>query len=116
MRRYRMGAEIKMIVQFSGDLTIRTAGETRVRLMTALSSLDDIIELDCQSVDDIDLSFVHLIIACRKSAESIGRKLRLTAAARENLLPILTRSGVVQDSFDYGADRDHFWTEGIDQA
>ena len=101
-----------MLLPFSGDLTIHTAEATRIRLLDALSSGDPVVALDCAAVDEVDLTFLQMIIAARKAAEASGRELRLASPAGGVLLDALHRSGLLVGPEGSSLPEDAFWTKG----
>ena len=94
-----------VVLGFSGAATIREADEMAVRLKQALASSDRI-EVDCSGVTEVDLAFLQLILAARKSAEAVGKQLCLSAPAGGVLLEALTVCGAHDGS------RAQFWLEG----
>ena len=94
---------------FSGEQTIRNCTEARDRLLAALAE-SDAIDIDCRSVTEVDLSFVQIIFAARRSADATGRRLRLSAPADRPLRDILYRGGFVGGDAAAGSADDAFWT------
>ncbi|MDO8608639.1 MAG: STAS domain-containing protein [Phaeospirillum sp.] len=100
-----MASAPTVVIDFSGAATIRHADEIAGRLKQALSSSDRI-EVDCTAVTEVDIAFIQLILAARKTAEAAGKTLTLSAPAVGALLEALTICGT-QDG-----PRAQFWLGG----
>jgi len=97
-------------LKLSKDLTIQNADEIRVKLSSAVAE-HPIVRVDCSDATEVDLSFVQLLIAARRSATALGREFGLAAPAAGVLLDALKRGGVVADgpgSASFPAD--DFWS------
>lgn len=81
------------IVDLSGPQTIREAEATAQILRDALRDNDEIL-LDCEGIEEADLTFLQLVIAGRKSALGQGKSLGLTTTARGPLLAALDSAGI----------------------
>jgi anti-anti-sigma regulatory factor len=93
------------IVKFSGSQTIREAESASQVLRQALNDNPDIV-LDCEDIEEADLTFLQIVIAGRRSAQRAGRGFSLAATARGPLLAALDRAGIRPEG-------DHlFWFEG----
>jgi ABC-type transporter Mla MlaB component len=77
-----------------GDLTVRSAARIQGQLVDLLDR-HRAIELDCAGATDIDLSFVQLVLAARKSADAIGASLTLSHPAGAVLHDAVTRAGIL---------------------
>ena len=96
-------------VKFSGSQTINEAEAVARLLRDALSDHACVI-LDCEEIEEADLTFLQLVIAGRRSAQRDGRQLALTATARGPLLAALDRAGIRPEG-------EHlFWFEGVSAA
>ena len=93
------------IVKLSGSQTIREAELVAQTLREALESHDGIL-LDCEEIEEADLTFLQLVIAGRRSATAQGKKLGLTATARGPLLAALDSAGIRPEG------EQSFWFEG----
>lgn len=100
-----MASAPTVVIGFSGAATIRHADDIAERLKQALASSDRI-EVDCSGVTEVDIAFIQLILAARKSAEAAGKMLALSAPAGGPLLEALTICGT-QDG-----PRAQFWLGG----
>jgi ABC-type transporter Mla MlaB component len=84
----------------SGDLTL--VGALTVRNIRQIHDhMRDVLRqhahmrIDCQAASDIDLSFIQLVLAARRSAEAEGKSVSLAHPASGVLLERLTQSGLV---------------------
>ncbi len=98
---------------FEGSLTIRTADTVRTRLCAALETGSGPAEIviDCAAADEIDLTFIQLLIATRSSAERVNRIVRLAAAPDGVLLDTLVHGGFAAAFVNTGEDSPGFWFE-----
>ena len=94
-----------MVLDFAGVQTVRQAEETLGKLRDALSQANEIL-LDCSHLDEVDLSFIQLVLAARRSADRDGKILGLMAPAQGTLLKALDTAGILAG----GPHR--FWFEG----
>jgi phospholipid transport system transporter-binding protein len=93
------------IVRLPATQTIREAEATVQILRDALDSSDDIL-LDCEEIEETDLTFLQLVIAARKSATARGKSFGLTTTARGTLLAALDCAGIRPEGDQA------FWFEG----
>jgi anti-anti-sigma regulatory factor len=93
------------VVRLSGTQTIREAEGTLQALRDALAA-ESTVTLDCEAVEEADLSFLQLIIAARKSARNSGKILELASPATGPLLAALDSAGIRPEG-DF-----RFWFEG----
>ncbi len=97
------------IVKFSGSQTIRESEDAAQILRQALNDYSAIL-LDCEEIEEADLTFLQLVIAGRRSARRDGKDFSLTATARGPLLAALDRAGIRPEG-------EHlFWFEGASAA
>ena len=94
-----------VIISLSEVQTIREAEATAQILRDALSG-DGGVLLDCEGIEEADLTFLQLVIAGRKSAAGQGKTLGLTATARGPLLAALDSAGIRPEGDQA------FWFEG----
>jgi hypothetical protein len=105
-----------MLVSFCGDLTIRTADVVRSRLQEALTAsgdgedVDAVIDLDCFGAEEVDQTFLQLVISARKSAAVLGRTLRMATPANDVLRAALFRCGLLGQPGETAWPEDEFWT------
>jgi anti-anti-sigma regulatory factor len=92
-------------IQWSGTASIRNVAKYHDDLRDALSVGADV-ALDLSHIDEVDLAFIQLIIAARRSAETRGLSLTLSSPAPEPMLQTLERGGFIGTAPD---DRRHFW-------
>jgi hypothetical protein len=95
-------------VELSGELTIRSIGDVRIRMIDALK---DHAAVTTKVADDaaVDLTFVQLMESARRTARDAGKAFSLAAPAAGALLETLERGG-----FLAGDDtaRREFWLMG----
>ena len=100
----------EVFITFAGEQTIRTIGESLEYLRRGLSEGDDLI-IDCSGVEEVDITFLQLLLAARKSAVTRNRTLRLAAPARGRLLDCLRAAAILPEGDQ--PDNQHSWmTEG----
>jgi hypothetical protein len=92
----------EVTVTFSGAATIRQVDEIADRLGQALARSGPIL-LDCSGLEEVDFSFIQLVVAAQKQAARQGTSLAMASPARGALLDALAVCGV-----DNGPRRD-FW-------
>jgi ABC-type transporter Mla MlaB component len=78
-------------IVFDGVATIRTIDALHVRLADALCAQDHL-QIDVSGLTEVDISFIQLVLAARKSARRDGKRLSLAAPA----------DGVLRDSLILG--------------
>jgi len=93
-------------VLFSGALTIRNAEDIHAKFMDLLSGPGDFV-IDVSGAGEVDVSFVQLLLATRRSAREQGRALSLAAPAAGPLREVLVRGG-------FAASDPAFWGQGGD--
>ncbi|MEP9375386.1 STAS domain-containing protein [Aquabacter sp. CN5-332] len=96
---------------FDGDLTVRSAARIQAQLIDAFDG-HRAVEIDCSGATHVDLSFVQLLLAARRSAAASGARLTLTHPSGGALHDAVLRAGIATDAC--AADR-AFWlntTEG----
>jgi anti-anti-sigma regulatory factor len=94
-----------LVVRLSGSYTIQNVEQTLALLRDTLAS-DSSIQLDCSAIDAVDITFIQVIIAARKSAQQKGGDLALTAHADGPLLEALDLAGIRSERGQA------FWFEG----
>jgi len=62
-----------IVICVQGEATIRQADVLAVRLRQALTE-NQRVEVDCTDLVDVDLSFIQLLIATRRSAREAGKE------------------------------------------
>lgn len=94
------------VVDLSGSLVVRTAKTVHESFCAAFKQAGAV-EVTLTDISEVDLSFVQIVEAARRSAADAGREIRLTHPA----------DGVLRDVLDLGgflatddADRLAFWT------
>ncbi|WP_439543228.1 STAS domain-containing protein [Hyphomicrobium sp.] len=90
-----MGPAIQapFVLNCEGSLTLANAAQTRRRLLDALDSNESVL-VDISDAEDLDITFVQLLISARKSAESQHKDLRLGAPDHSEGSKIIARIGV----------------------
>lgn len=82
------------MVDLTGELTIRTAGETHAALTAALQD-HEAVSAHIDAGASVDLTFIQLIESARRTAAETGRGFTLAAPAEGALLETLRRGGFV---------------------
>ncbi|HYD68925.1 STAS domain-containing protein [Azospirillum sp.] len=92
-------------VLFSGALTIRNAESIHEKFLELLSRTGDLV-VDASDAEEVDVSFVQLLLAARRSAREQGRALSLAAPAAGPLREVLVRGG-------FAASDPAFWGQAL---
>jgi ABC-type transporter Mla MlaB component len=94
----------------SGVLTVRRAEELLGLLRTAVAEHERL-RVDCGAAEEVDLTFLQLLIAARTSARARGRQVTLSAPPAGALAEALGRAGFVpvREAAPAG---EEFWFEG----
>jgi anti-anti-sigma regulatory factor len=100
-----MGAERWSIVKLSGVIDIRSIDNSFMKIKEAAGDGASL-EIDLTDVTDIDLTFLQLIEAARRSAAQVGSGIRLSRPADEIILETLRRGGFLNSPED---ERTRFW-------
>ncbi|WP_246138571.1 STAS domain-containing protein [Nitrospirillum bahiense] len=79
-------------IVLEGARTLRNAEETHAALVSAMKA-HAVLEIDCGALDEVDLSFVQLLLAARKSARNAQRILKLAQPVSGALRDTLHRGG-----------------------
>ena len=90
-------------LDYGGDLTIRAASGSREALVSALAD-SPAVSLSIAEDATVDLTFVQLIEAGRRTAAEDGRTLTLATPARGSLHEVLRRGGFLET-----AESRQFW-------
>ncbi len=96
------------ILILGGALTMRNIAAVQARISEALRRRSSV-EIDCSAATEIDLSFVQLLLAARKSAVRLGKSLTLAAPPSDLLRDVLARAGLLSTA---GGDEAEFWAKG----
>jgi ABC-type transporter Mla MlaB component len=94
----------------TGPQTLRTIDAAHAALLE-MGMRHPMLEIDCQAVDEVDLSFIQLLLAARKSAAMAGRTIRIAPPATGALLQALERSGVLGAQTGGDAAERRFWLD-----
>ena len=95
-------------VDLAGELTIRSIGDIRIRMIDALrdhSAVTATVAPDAV----VDLTFVQLMESARRSAREAGKSLSRAAPAGGGLLETLERGGFLTEA---AGERREFWLMG----
>ena len=86
-----------IVVDLSGELTIRTVTATHAELSAALEA-HDAVTACVDAGATVDLTFVQLIESTRRTATDAGRAFALAGPAEGGLLETLRRGGFVESA------------------
>ncbi len=101
------------ICALSGDVTVRECESIRNQLSVALESGVSLV-LDCAAITRVDLTFIQLLLAARKSAAAAGVALTLRHPTAGVLAEALARAGIPAPDAD-PSDPDHlFWNNTLE--
>ncbi|SIT20206.1 STAS domain-containing protein [Insolitispirillum peregrinum] len=107
----RSGTEIRLT--FDRRQTLAEAEQTKDHLMAALSAGDvQTVWLDCMPTDEMDISFLQLLLAARKMGQARGIAVSLTAPATDALADTLARAGLARPGDGGKGWFDSFWAGG----
>jgi ABC-type transporter Mla MlaB component len=96
-------------IDLDGSQTVRGIEATYERLSATLAQ-HQAVEIRCDGVDELDLSFIQLLLAAKRSAHARGKSLRLTSPATGKLRLALDRSGFL--AAEESNQSTVFWLEG----
>jgi len=85
-------------VTIEGDLTILNAIAVKKELLSLLNK-NDSLELDCKSIQQIDLSGIQLLLALKQSALSLNKTIKLECNLPEDISKIIKNSGFDLNKF-----------------
>ncbi len=80
------------IIEFVGRLTISEAPEIRETLLAGIDGCQDVV-IDCSKASEIDLTFIQLLIAGRRTAATRGRSMLVSASFDSPLAEAARRAG-----------------------
>ena len=98
----------KRILRFDGSLTVSRAASVRSALLGALDAGPSI-SIDCGGADEIDVSFIQLLVSARRSAAARGKTLSLVSPANGALLQALERGGFLTVAANGSPPDRDFW-------
>ena len=107
----RSGAEMRLT--FEGRQTLAEIEQSKGHLMGALST-DGVrsILMDCTSVDEMDISFLQLLLSARKAGKARGLTVSLAAPATGHMADTLVRAGLARPGESGKGWFDSFWAGG----
>jgi ABC-type transporter Mla MlaB component len=91
-----------------GELTIRTIEALHARLRDLIAARAEL-EIDVAAAIQIDVNFVQLVLAARRSAEATGKTVALAAPADGALRDVLVRGGFLSPVAGHGRAADAWW-------
>ncbi len=91
-----------------GELTIRTIEAIHARLTDALAAGGDLL-IDTTHATQVDIAFIQLVLAARRSAAAAGTSLTLAAPAGGALRDALARGGFLSPVAGLGGADDAWW-------
>jgi len=98
-------------LRFGGALTLRCVDVMHGQLLNALRA-HEAVTVDCSQATEIDISFIQLLLAARRTARDWGKTLILAAPAHGPLREALIRGGFLS-TLDTQITKDtSFWNEG----
>src|SRR5690348_5058656 len=105
-RRARVDA--KRVLRYDDSLTLRKAEAIRSALAAALDK-GGVVTIDCAAATEVDVSFIQLLLAARRSAAQRGASLALAAPATGALRAALERGGFLTAASKSRASDSDFW-------
>ncbi|MBI5162953.1 MAG: STAS domain-containing protein [Magnetospirillum sp.] len=101
----------KAQLMLKGEQTIRTVAATLAELRKAFAG-DGALVVDCSQVSAVDLCFVQLLLAARKSARARNKELWLRGVAAGPLPACLRAGGLLGGEPGPMDDSHQFWVNG----
>jgi ABC-type transporter Mla MlaB component len=98
-----------------GELTIRTIAAIHGRLRTLLDESQRV-ELELQTTGPIDVSFIQLALAARRSAEAAGKQVVWTKSAPGVLRDVLVRGGFVSQLTGHVSAAEAWWSTTVEAS
>lgn len=98
-------------IGFKGAATVRTIETIHSALADAMKRYSAV-EVDCAHLDAVDASFIQLVVAARKTAQSRGTALMLAQAASGALHEALVRGGFLVFVTGERNEKAEFWLKG----
>jgi hypothetical protein len=102
----------KRTLRFGGTLTLPEAAAVRASLLAALQGEASVIELDCTAAPEVDVSFVQIALAARRTAAMNGKSITFSLPATGALRDALERGGFIHAAEPQQSADDAFWTSG----
>lgn len=99
---------VKDRVVLSGPLTVRDIKLAQARIVAALGRYPTV-TIDCAAATAVDLSFIQLVLAARKSAAASGKTVALAAPAAGPLCEALRQAGFVAPADAQPVPDQEFW-------
>lgn len=99
----------KRVLHFEGVLSLVEAATIKNSLLAALANDATTIEVDCAQATEVDVSFLQIVLAARRTAAIRGKSIVLSAPPSGALLDALQRSGIVSTTEARGSPDDPFW-------
>jgi anti-anti-sigma regulatory factor len=99
------------VLTFSGPATIASCHDIHARLLAALEADGDV-AVECSGISEMDISFVQMLLAARRSAEARRKRLTLASPAQGVLLETLSRAGLIGPPSNGSGLDDGFWKGG----
>jgi hypothetical protein len=85
-------------VEVPQSVTIRDAGDFAARMRDASATGAEDIVLECAALDQVDLSFLQIVVAARAELGASGRTLSLVSADDGPVAALLARAGLAEPS------------------
>lgn len=107
----RSDAEIRVV--FEGRQALAEAERARDQLVAALSAPGvQSVVVDCTPVNEMDVSFLQVLLSAQKTGKARGIAVSLSAPATGLLADTLARAGLVRPSDSSKGWFDPFWAGG----
>lgn len=88
-----------------GNLTIRTIAVVHATLHQALAEQQDV-EIDCSAAENVDLSFIQLLLSARLTAQQAGKRLVICTP-----LPAVLHAALDHGGFLSPTGENAFWSD-----
>lgn len=97
----------KNTVIISGDAKIANIADIHKKIRDSISDCVEI-EIDCESIEGVDLLFIQLLAVARRAAARSGGRLRLSSPAPPAMMRLLERGGFISGFGEQSTDA-AFW-------
>ncbi|MBX3006775.1 MAG: STAS domain-containing protein [Melioribacteraceae bacterium] len=88
----------KATLVLSGSVTVATSDELKNEVITLLQKFADL-ELVHENIENADLAYLQLLIACKKSAHTLGKKITVSYDNSEFMSELISLAGYADNEW-----------------
>ena len=96
---------------FEGSQTVHNIQAAHDRISASIAE-HQTVEIHCEGITELDLGFIQLLLAAKRSADERGTSLRLASGATGKLRAALERAGFLSAGADDSDRSSAFWLQG----